>query len=142
MTIQETFTAMTEQGGPLRAVTYLYDPELPREIIAIRLGFDGGDWLVSVDPDDDTIAVGVTTADGLSDLHTADASTLTPWAGALGKGCRWAWVVENQQGYLDALQWEFTGAANGSAVTVQVLAISSQLRVRTVLPVETPYLGA
>jgi hypothetical protein len=140
MTIYDVCAEMADDKGVLNFVGYLYDPEYPREIAAIRLIFERGDWLAVAEPDDDTVELTRTTDDELAKWRVADASTVFPWAAVLHKRIAWVWVLENQQGYTDAVQLEFAGPVNGGEVTIQVLAVNAQLRVRAVLPVETPLL--
>ena|ERR1700754_2871784 len=140
MNVPDVCTDMVERGGILRLVGYLYDPESPKDIFGVRLLFEGGDWLVTVVSEDDTVAAAPTTDADLAGWSIGDVSTYFPWAAAVGKRPIWVWSMENNRGYLDAIQWEFGDTVNGGSLTVQVLAIASRLDINSVLTVETPYL--
>jgi hypothetical protein len=131
---------MNEEGGDLQVVSYLYEPESPKEISAIRLGFIGGEWLVQVNEADSTLEVGPPSA-VVETYKSVNVSTYFPWAAALGKHVRWAWWMENQRGYEDALQLEFADTERGGLVRIQLLAVNVAIQVNLVTPLETPYLS-
>jgi hypothetical protein len=54
----------------------------------IRLLFWGGDWIITVNGDDDTIELEPTAGQTLEAGSIIDASSLFPWAAALGKTVR------------------------------------------------------
>ncbi|GIJ45953.1 hypothetical protein Val02_28390 [Virgisporangium aliadipatigenens] len=140
MTLYDDITDLTVDAGPLQYVGYHVDPAFPRDVAGIRLRFAHGAWLVGVDSDDDTVTLQKVEGTAPAGATVVDAGGLLPWAAALGKHVQWRWVLENQQGYTDALQIEFTDRVRVGSVTIQVLAIGSALRVHAVLPVETPLL--
>ncbi|WP_412541348.1 DUF6334 family protein [Longispora sp. K20-0274] len=142
VSIQAQCEKLAEIDGALRVAAYFFDPEAPKEITGIRLMFEQGDWTVSVDPDDDSVLLYETTDTDFTKWKVADASTYFPWAAAVGKNIRWVWTLENQNGYVDGLQFELFDRARGGVVSIQVVGVNSRLDVRAVLPVETPFLRA
>src|SRR6266540_3026010 len=111
--VQDECVRLAYEAGVLRVVGYLYD----------------------------TVDLMETTDKILESWRIADASSFFPWAAAVGKTVRWAWTLENQQGYLDALQLELADTKRGGFVGIQLVAMASHLVVHSVLPVETPYLA-
>ncbi|MEU0505827.1 DUF6334 family protein [Nocardia sp. NPDC005998] len=136
--MSEVGSAIAEQGGRLRAATYHFDPDLPRDILRIDLEFEHGRWSVLVHEDDDTVRLVETAAIDDSGLRTVDAAALAPWHDAIGRAVRWVWSLENQQGYPDAIQFEFADISGGGAATIQILAIASRLNIQQVRSIETP----
>ena len=136
--MSEVGSAIAEQGGRLRDATYHFDADLPRDILRIDLEFEHGRWSVLVHEDDDTVRLVETAAIGDSDLRTVDAAALAPWRDAIGRAVRWVWSLENQQGYPDAIQFEFADVSGGGAVTIQILSIASRLNIQQVRSTETP----
>lgn len=128
-------SAIAEEGGRLRAATYHFDADLPRDIPRIDLEFEHGQWSVLVHEDDDTVRLVETAAIGDSGLRTVDAAALAPWRDAIGRAVRWVWFLENQQGYADAIQFEFTDISGGAA-TIQILAVASRLNIQQVRSIE------
>ena len=127
--------------GVLRRVEYLYDPVTPKAIDAVRLRYEAGDWLVTVG-DESEIELRPTDPDGmLEEWRAVEATTFSPWAAAVGKHVRWAWVLENQQGYEDGLQLGFFEPEHGGSVDIQLIALNTELRVHSVLAHETPFLS-
>ncbi len=139
--VQDECVRLADEAGALRVVGYLYDAEVPKAVAGVRLIFDHGDWVVTVDEDDDTIELAETTDKVLDRWQIAEASSFFPWAAAIGKTVRWAWTLENQQGYLDALQLELASTSRGGSVGIQLVAMASHLAVHAVIPIETPYLA-
>lgn len=138
--IEEEYVRLAEEGGDLRAAAYFYYPDSPKEILAVRLMLTNGDWMLAVDPDDDTLTLQTTPDDVFEEWKVFDASTYFPWAAALGKHVRWAWLMENQRGYTDGLQLEFADVERGGTVEVQLYAMASTVKVRSVIPLEAPYM--
>lgn len=134
------FERMSEEGGDLQVVSYLYEPESPKDISAIRLGFTGGEWLIQVDEDDSTLQVGAPSA-VVETYKSVNVSTHFPWAAAVGKHPRWVWQMVNQRGYEDALQVEFADTDRGGYVRIQMIAMNVSIQVNVVTPLETPYLA-
>lgn len=140
MSQADEFERMSEEGGDLQVVTYLFDKVAPKEISAVRLGFTGGEWLIRVNEDDSTLEIGPVSA-VVETYQSANVSTHFPWAAALGKHARWVWLLENQDGYEDAIQFEFADTDRGGSVRIQLVAMNVAIQVNHVTPLETPYLA-
>ena len=54
-----------------------------------------------------------------------------PWSLAKGKPLIWSWVLVNQQGYLDGLQLEFAKNSADNSIVVQLVAMGSEVMVRS-----------
>ena len=134
------YERMNEEGGDLQVVSYLYEPESPKDISAIRLGFTGGEWLIQVNDDDSTLQVGPPSA-VVETYKSTNVSTYFPWAAAVGKHVRWVWGMVNQRGYEDAVQLEFADTERGGFVRIQLIAMNVEIQVNLVTPLETPYLS-
>ena len=83
--VQDECVRLADEAGALRVVGYLYDAEVPKAVAGVRLIFDHGDWVVTVDEDDDTIELAETTDKVLDRWQIAEASSFFPWAAAIGK---------------------------------------------------------
>ncbi len=134
-------SAITDRSGRLQSATYHFDEDLPRDILRIDLEFELGQWSVLVDENDDTVQLLETAAIGKGGPRTAHASAFDPWSDAIGCTVRWVWSMENQQGYRDAIQFEFTDVTrSGTAAMVQLVALSSCLKIKRIVPIDTPLL--
>jgi len=109
-------------------VGYVLDRASPSgDVDAVVLRFARGAWSIGVDSAWDTVTLTRLPGPG---PEATDVSGRLPWSAAIGRRLQWVWVLSNQQGYADALQLEFRDCD----VTVQLLAVASILRVRTVHP--------
>jgi len=63
-----------------------------------------------------------------------DISKDSPWNKAIGKPVLWTWHLTNQQGYSDAVQYEFSNLRNQGNPSVQLLVIASQIETYNVCP--------
>jgi hypothetical protein len=133
---------IADEAGSLRRVQYLFEPTVPKLITAVRLGFTGGDWVVEVNEQNDTVELNPAADEAVARWCTAEASGQFPWAAAIGKNIAWAWTLENHHGYLDGLQLEFTDPVRGGDVAIQLVCEASALEVKAVISLETPYLRA
>jgi hypothetical protein len=92
-----------------------------------ELRFHSGVLLVAVNEADDTVRLGR----DRSTLSTRiDVSTWEPWNRVIGYPAIWAWELQNQQGYLDALQIEFS--LNPGFATIQLVCEASAIKALTV----------
>jgi hypothetical protein len=86
-----------------------------------------------VNADDDTVLITNTEATSLEGLRLADATADSPWSRALGTTAQWIWILENQQGYADGIQFAF--ALNGTEVArIQLIAAGSHWHIGAIRP--------
>jgi Family of unknown function (DUF6334) len=120
---------ISDHAGTLRQVKYLLDIESPDSLEAIVLIFENRILTVSVFAEEDTIELQdceplIGASNNLIDLLNNNL-----WSLAIGKALRWGWVLINQQGYLDAIQFEFANNVSDNSVIIQLVAVASNLKV-------------
>lgn len=108
---------------------------------ALAMTFGEVSCVVIAEPDDSLrLADASWTAD--PDLSPIDISDREPWSRALGKPLMWSWSMTNQQGYRDALQLELAQDVDDPPVLIQLVALGSEIKVRSVsadfIPPPTP----
>lgn len=92
----------------------------------IRLEFEQAMSLcVFITEQDELVCTDDAPSPGL-ELEPAEESI---WADAYGKFMSWFWILKNQKGYEDGVQFEF-GAAGEQRVIVQLMAVGGQVVTR------------
>jgi hypothetical protein len=115
----------------LTAVRHGAHRELPNRVARVVLEFETGSWVLGVDPDDDTVLIDREPGTASEEYLVGDAPADSPWAGALGRSAQWIWILCNQQGYADGIQFAF--AEDGREVCrVQLIAAASTWRITAV----------
>jgi|SRR5690606_33324530 len=118
-------------GGNLRHVREaLLDADC-QLIMAVELQFDTLTVTICAVADDDTIAVVPGPFVGPS---RQTISSL--WVPCIGKSLQWAWLMTNQQGYMDGARLEFNDPGNPQSVIVELVAGASSLSVYLARPTE------
>lgn len=130
--------AMCDDAGRLVGVRYGVFAEVPTVVPVIVLDFESGSWTLAVDPDDDTLRISAGGGSGSGEVGRDDiridpAPAGSPWAGALGAAAQWVWILENQQGYHDGLQFCFA-VDRTEVCRVQLIAAASGWQVSAVSP--------
>jgi hypothetical protein len=98
---------------------------------ALAMRFGDASCVVIAEPDDSLrLADASWTPD--ADLSPIIVSDQEPWRGALGKPLMWSWSMTNQQGYRDALQLELAQDVDDPPVLIQLVALGSEIKVRSV----------
>lgn len=102
-------------------------------LVELVLGFEGTDVTLAV-TDEDAIdpAPQVFAADEA--VQEVDLTGVAPWSSAIGRPLLWIWEMTNQLGYLDGVQIEFARDVQSESVTLQLIALGAQLRVRAISP--------
>ena len=116
-------SAMCDSAGRLVVVRHGVLDE-PAMIEAIILDFEFGSWTLSVNADDDTIRITEGQTAALEDVRIGPAPAESPWTGAFGAVPQWIWVLENQQGYHDGLQFCFA-VDDREVCQIQLIAMAS-----------------
>lgn len=120
--------AMCYDAGRLQAVRYGVLADTPTSVWEVRLDFEFATWTLGVFPDDDTVSISRCETSAESDLSFEYAPVDSRWRSALGKSAQWVWIMENQQGYCDGLQFAF--ALDGTEVCrVQLIAAASSWQI-------------
>ena len=121
--------AICERAGRLVSVRHGSYPDLPPAMVsAVALSFESGQWLVSVDPDGDTVQIRELSASRHREFDFCDPTEDSPWAAALGCTVLWFWALENQRGYVDGVQFSF-GDDGTEICLVQLIAAASRWRI-------------
>ena len=113
-----------DAGEPLVRVREEYLAPDSTLISAVELQFTSLAVVVSAVADDDTIAI----VAGLPSAQTASGHS-SVWDGCIGKRVRWAWLLKNQQGYLDGARFEFGNADEPGSVVVELIVAASGLEI-------------
>lgn len=111
---------------------FWHDASVPKPwLVELLLYFERTAVTLAVTEEDEIDTVSRILADD-PEIYEVDLSGVIPWRGAIGHPLMWAWEMTNQQGYLDGIQLEFAADVASESVTVQLLALGAQLRVRGV----------
>lgn len=121
--------AICQEAGLLESVKYGSYADLPTVVSAVLLTFESGSWLLHICPDDDTIRI--SSHGALDDLgfvfHDAD-SVCSQWRNLVGKSVLWVWILENQQGYVDGVQFSFADQGK-ELFRIQMIAAASHWQI-------------
>lgn len=116
--------AMCYSAGHLRGVRYGTFPDAPTMIPAVILDFEGGSWVLAVNADDDTIRIAGSETLPLEGMRIGEAPEESPWTRALGASAQWIWILQNQQGYEDGVQFSFSREGR-EVCRIQLIAVAS-----------------
>ena len=116
--INQIFEADIEIGD-LLSVEYVVCSDEPKTIEAITLCFKNRVFTVKAITDDDTMEVVSGKIETNAEQNLISASQDKPWSTAIGKSIMWSWALINQQGYPDAIQFEFSKNLSDTSITNQ-----------------------
>ena len=121
---------VANDAGPLLQTHYMTRNELPSVPSSFVLTFQNMELTVTAQDDDsvELILGGV----GTDSEHTLRSNEEFPWSEAIGKPVRWGWMMTNQQGYQDAVQFEFARNIADTSTIIQLVAVGSSLKVLSV----------
>lgn len=123
--ILENRTSLTE-------VIYFEETEY-QIVYGLSLNFSGKYIYISVCDEDDTIVIGDSFPENFDlDLSLKKVLHPEPWINAYGKPLIWYWYMENNQGYQDGFQFEFSTSKDEVCICIQMIGIASQLSIRSV----------
>lgn len=105
--------------------------DVPTLLTTIVLDFEAGSWVLAVNPDDDTVQIADPEAASLQDLVLTEPPADSPWTSALGATAQWVWILENQQGYADGIQFAFV-LDGAHECQVQMIAMASHWKIGVV----------
>lgn len=117
------------EAGELVAVDEVVHVDLPEDAEALVFRFERATLSVIVNPDDDTLAVqdgAVALGDGQSLRASVRGGA---WTELVHRHLRWAWLLTNQQGYLDGVQLELANQGEAKGSVVQLIAAASSIKV-------------
>ena len=123
--VTESLPVLCYDAGKLVAVEHAVLDGYPSFVTAVRLTFESYRVVFRAVPEDDTITVADDGAFPASDELLTTVTAAAPWAGWIGRGVAWAWLLTNQQGYADGIRIEF--GTDGSGVTLVVAGSSINL---------------
>ena len=123
--MNELILQLKKTGATLSKVSYAMLTE--QLISAVVLSFsDGQSIAISVNEDTDEIVVASTPP---CQDPAMDASTKSPWWGAVGKPIFAAWMLENHNGTRDAIQFAFGATASDEPRVIQLEGAASTVQV-------------
>ncbi len=99
---------------------------------AIVLNFERQSFTVKAVPEDDTIKIVPGKIKPNSEQKLIPVSEDEPWSTAIGSFIRWSWALINDQGYPDAIQFEFAKEQEDrstSSITIQLVTIASSISI-------------
>jgi hypothetical protein len=117
------FTALKaacDRGGPLVGVREM--PLFPGSgsISAIELQFQELTVTLSAVEDDDTVSISLAPL-----AQPTPVGYSAHWDQCLGNPLRWAWLMTNQQGYIDGLRLEFGGPDDSQPAVLELVVAAS-----------------
>jgi len=131
-----------DTAGNLLKVQYsLYDAEPDGQdwIDAIELRFEHAIASVYAEADFDTVRVELAEVKTREGCSVKDATSIKPWAAAIGASPSWIWLLRNQQGYEDGIRFEFPASRSGAQETVVTLVVlASRIQVFSSEEVKLP----
>jgi len=119
---QLELTTMCYEAGRLVRVRHGVPVDVPTLVTTGVLDFELGSWALTVNADDDTIRIATTEELRSEDVRLDDAPAESPWTRALGASVQWIWLLRNQQGYHDGIQFSF---AHDGQVDCQIQMIAA-----------------
>lgn len=125
----EALNRIWKEGGHLLKAEAIVDKDAPADPIAIVLSFQHGAITVSAVPADDTVSVEQGKYAVSSDEFAIDLQGTLPWSGAIGRSAMFAWLMTNQQLYIDGVQLQFAKPVEDTSVIVQMVTFASALRI-------------
>ena len=127
MDLLDILRKLTYEAGVLvSADEHIFEKDSPDFIVGLALHFEQLSFYFAAQPDDDTIGVSLVAPLPATDCFVLSASYRAPWAAVNGQGCRWAWLLTNQQGYTDGVRLEF--ATEPEATFVEFVVTASAIR--------------
>ena len=117
------------EAGELTAVDEIVHVDLPNDAEVFVLRFERATVSVVVNADDDTLSIregSASVGEGQSQRPSIRGGA---WTELLHRHVRWAWLLTNQQGYLDGVQLELAHAGEAKGSVVQLVAIASSIKV-------------
>lgn len=116
-----------------------FDDSPPSHLLcAIGFIFEKGTLYLEAQGEDDSFELHST--DWCGDPRWAPVSFAEkpPWSLAIGKSLLWSWVLHNQQGYFDGIQFEFANNVEDKSTIIQLVAIGSGIDLREVAGAGSP----
>ena len=127
--------SLIETGEKLIKVEHLCHEQDPMFVGKIVLYFQYSICVLVANEQDDSLEI----QDNLSESFPEELASINyshkkPWVQAIGGEIRWVWLMTNQQGYIDGMQFEFINAVIGEdPVIIQLMVAASSIEVRTVI---------
>lgn len=125
----EVLNHIWKEGGCLLRADAIVDKDMPTDPVAIVLSFQHGAITVRAVPEDDTVSVEQGRHVIGGDECAIDLQDTAPWRRAIGKSVLFAWLMTNQQLYVDGVQFEFANTVQDTSATIQLVTVASSLRI-------------
>lgn len=131
----DALTRIHDDAGPLRAVRYVQDENLPTFPVGVILEFEILSATILAEPNYDEILVRLTPYEPKSGEKVVAVGTEDPWLEMYGLSVLWTWRMTNQQGYTDGLRLEFGDPDdNHKSRTVEMVVAASSIKLFAVGP--------
>lgn len=104
----------------------------PDMLLAISLIFSNAIIVIEAQTDDTLKLISKDEWQSTESFYEITLSEQMPWIKAKGKPLLWSWALFNQQGYFDGVQLEFSKNVSDDAVIIQLIALGSEIILKTV----------
>lgn len=134
MLIRNAFLTPYQESQNLTQVTGRFwgdASEMNPLLVELLLHFEQTVVTLAVTEEDEIDTASRISADD-QEVHDVDLTGVVPWRASIGNPLLWVWDMTNQLGYLDGVQLEFARNVESKSVTVQLIALGAQLRVREI----------
>jgi len=134
--MRDSISYISEEGGGLGEALGVYvqglDPGESKMLVGIVLKFESGTLPLFVTDDDELTIVQNFDVHSPTEGHFCESiGSFYPWRDVLGASVLWGWILVNQQGYTDGMQFEFLKSMGGESTVIQLLAVAGEILVRT-----------
>jgi hypothetical protein len=126
----------TEDLGTISKVSYAFDENIRHSPNAILMYFSKIVIIIKVVEEDDSVELISINLDMANEIDSIDVSSDTLWKDIINVNLRWVWVLTNQQGYTDGIQFEWGDPSSEKSIIVQAIAVASCFRLYKVEEVE------
>lgn len=120
---------VVSSGTKLTNVFAYIHPDLVKDQIVISLRFGSKHLQIEVLEDD---SLSVSFSANTNGYIKVDLTNDSRWKGAINKPIRWGWLMKNNYGYSDGVQFEFSESVSDEMLIIQLLGISSRIDTRIV----------
>ena len=103
--------------------------EIPEEIALLEFKFKKSFIYISIDENYDTLQVDHQIYNKETYMPRRDISGSVVWRDIIGKHIHWFWILTNNQGYNDGIQFQFRDENHKIYKTIQLMGLTSSIRI-------------
>lgn len=123
----QLLTDQTMNGNDCRAINAFSHIDCPQDFEVIEFNF--GNLVLSLRAiDDDMLGIEDSPFRGGEDYLFHELSASGIWRDLCSSSLRWVWQLVNQQGYNDAIQFEFVRKSASNAIIIQFVVVASSIK--------------